>query len=94
MTIHSIADIAGGSATVPLLATVGTRARRIFLGVVGSGTVRVGDANVTSSRGVAVVAATPLTISVSDADETDLIDLNTVNAYVPSGTTLTVSYTQ
>jgi len=91
MTVLTAADITGDDA-VHVLGSAGLAARRIWITAHGSSNARFGDeANVGSSRGVALSADVQYSFSVSDADLTDRIGLNTVAVYVPTGTT--VSYT-
>ena len=91
MTIQTRADIAGADAKVALSSTQGVKARRIWLTASG-GTARFGDANVAVGRGVICPQNVLVTISASDADPTDTIDLTIASVYVPTGTTLTVSW--
>lgn len=91
MTVRSIADITGDNAPHAISSTSGPRARRLFL-TAHSGSARLGDASVTAARGVELPTDVEVTVSASDADPTDSIDLSAVYAYVPSGTTLTISY--
>lgn len=53
----SITDIPGGNATVQI--PLAGPARWVAFGVVGTGTVRIGGANVSASQGTAVVAGPP-----------------------------------
>jgi hypothetical protein len=91
MTIHTIADIIGGSATVALTATQGIFARRIWLTSLTAAS-RFGDASTSASQGVSLPTNVPVVISASDADITDRIDLTKAYVYVASGSTVTVSY--
>lgn len=88
MTILSAADIAGDN-TTHVLGAAGQRARRLFVTAHGSSNARLGDANVSSTRGVELPADVCVVVSASDADPTDSLDLSSVKAYVPTGTTLT-----
>lgn len=90
MVIQTQADIVGANAKVAL-GTAGQRARRLFLTPTG-GKCRFGDVNVAAARGVELNTDVETTISASDADETDSMDMSTVYVYVPSGTTLTVAW--
>lgn len=92
MTAQTIADISGGNAKVPLTATRGLRARSLYLTATG-GTARWGDTNVGSARGNELVENVPTRIDQNGADPTDALDLTTFYLYVPSGTTVTVSWT-
>lgn len=90
MTIQTTADFAGANAKVQLFPTQGGRARRVYLGATG-GTCRFGDTNVAAARGVSIPQNIVVVVEASDADVTDFIDLTTLYAYIPSGTTLTVT---
>ena len=94
MVIQTAADIAGGNAKVAL-GTAGQRARRLFLTshTASSGApARFGDVNVAAARGVELPLDVQVTISASDADPADSIDLSTSYVYVPSGTTVTFAW--
>lgn len=94
MTIHSVADIVGNSTAVQISATEGLRARRLFLCAQTTSNARFGDANVTATQGVELPKDTVVVISASDADPMDTIDLTKAYVYVPSGTTVTVTWVQ
>jgi hypothetical protein len=91
MTIQTEADIAGANAKVQISSTAGAQARRLWLCAFG-GNARFGDVNVAAARGVELKQDVPAVFSASDGDATDTIDLTAAYAYVPSGTTLTVSW--
>ena len=91
MTIQSAADIAGDNA-VHALGAAGKRARRIWLTATGSSNARFGDASVGAARGVALQNGVETTISASDGDIADSIDLSEASVYIPSGTTLSYSW--
>lgn len=91
MTIVPIADIAGANAAVALGAA-GIRARRIWLTASGSSNARFGNASVAAAKGVELPADVLVTISASDADIGDSIDLSIASVYVPSGTTVKATY--
>lgn len=91
MVIHSLPDIVGGNAKVQISATNGLTARRLFLTATG-GTARFGDVNVGAAQGVQLPMGVEVTISASDADVTDSIPLIQAYLYVPSSTTVTISY--
>ena len=90
MTPTSVADIVGANAKVAL-AVVGQRARHIVLTPLG-GNARVGDVNVAAAQGAALIQNVPTILPPNGADPTDCYDLSHVYVYVPSGTTITVSY--
>lgn len=90
MTTVTIADIVGDNAKHRFAASP-IRARRLFLTSL-TGASRFGDINVAAACGVALPASIEVTISASDGDITDSIDLSAVYAYVPSGDTLTITY--
>lgn len=92
MTIHTAADIAGSGAAVQLSSTQGTFARRIWLTAHGSSNARFGGPGVAAAQGVELPADALVTVSASDADISDRIDLTTAYVYVPNGTTLTVAW--
>lgn len=98
MTIQTIPDFVGASGSVPIAAqptsgAANLQARRIFLCAHGSSNARYGDkANVGAARGVELPADTVVTISVSGADITDRIDLTQQGLYIPTGTSVSVSY--
>lgn len=89
MTIQTLPDFVGNNTAVVLAAT--GRAKRIWLTSLSAGT-RVGDANTGAARGVDIVQNVPFVLSASNADETDFLFLNQVYVYVPTGSTLTVTY--
>lgn len=90
MTIQTRADITGADAKV-VIGTAGQAARRIFLTPTG-GKCRFGDTSVSATRGVELNTDVETTVSANDSDISDRIDLTQVYAYVPSGTTLTVTW--
>jgi hypothetical protein len=90
MVIRSLPDITGTGSPIPLVATPGTRARRIFLTAL-SAVARFGDASITATRGVELPVGVEVTISCSDADMTDLIDLSTA-CVLQSGGTVSASF--
>jgi len=91
MTVHTIADIAGSGAAVRLVATPGLRARWILF-CSETGISNVGDANVAAARGVDCPAAVPVLFPQNGADQTDAYDLYNTWAWVPNGSTLTITY--
>ena len=97
MTINTIADIVGDGAKHALATATGStgnpRARKLFLTSTG-GASRYGDTNVAAARGVSLPTGVEVTISASEADPADLIDLTTQYVFVPNGATVTVSWGQ
>lgn len=96
MKIFALPDISGDGAAHQLVAT-STKAKWVSFSAIGNGPVRIGDASVTSSRGVSVpgvatVGGTPVVFPPDGSDMTAIYDLSMIYAYVPSGTTLTISY--
>lgn len=91
MQLISFADIAGSSATVQIAPGSTLQVRFLKLSVIGSGTVRIGDSKVTSAQGVAVVAGEVTDFELDGGDLTELFSMAQVYAYIPSGTTLTVT---
>jgi hypothetical protein len=91
MQIYSIADIAGDNG-VHAIGAATQQARALFLTAVG-GTARFGDlANVGAARGVELPDGVEVAIRSSEADKFDFIQLGEAAAYVPSGTTLTITF--
>lgn len=90
MTVLPIADIAGDNAA-HALGTAGQRARWIKVTASG-GTARLGNSAVAAAVGVLCPQNVPVTLESNGADPTDSYDLAGIEAYVPSGTTLTVTY--
>ena len=88
MTITPLADLVGANSAVPL-ASAGI-ARQVMLTIAtGTGSVRIGDSTVSSSKG-ASVPTTGLILTFSPfLGET--YSLNQIYAYIPTGTTLSVS---
>lgn len=91
MQIYSIADIAGGAATVPI-GTAPQQARALFLTALGTSGVRFGDPSVTASQGVLLPVGAQVVIRASEADKFDHIQLGQASAYIPSGATLTIAF--
>ena len=91
MVVTTIADIAGDNA-VHILGSAKIRARQIYLTATG-GNARIGDAaNVGASRGVAIIQNVPFVLQQDAANPMDSYALETVAVYVPSGTTLSVTF--
>lgn len=89
MVIVELADIAGDNG-VHQIATTGV-ARAVYFSIAtGSGVPRIGSSTTSSSKGIGVPTA-----GLVLQEPTDLNDrwaLSSIYAYVPSGTTLSVSY--
>lgn len=85
----NLADIAGSNAAAPLSSSNVT-ARTVNFVVTGAGTVRVGDSTITSARGLPVTATLPLTLAYAGRDFS--YSLAQLNAYVPTGSTLSIAY--
>jgi hypothetical protein len=90
MQISTLADIAGASTTVPLT-TGAAQARQLTLCAIG-GTARFGDASVGAAQGVELPEGVPVTFGVNNGDRIDTMQLNQAHAYIPTGTTLTITY--
>lgn len=91
MTIQTLPDIAGANAKVQISSVPNSAARRLWITALG-GVARFGDVNVGAARGVELATGVQYIFSASDADDTDTIQLEQAYAYVPAGTTLTVSW--
>ena len=92
MILISFADIAGASATVQIAPGSVQQVRFIKVSVVGNGTVRIGDSNTTATKGLAVTSGSGVTdFELDGGDVTETFAMAQVYAYVPSGTTLTVT---
>lgn len=91
MTVNSLIDITGANATVQLKSTPGTKARHIYLTPIG-GAVRWGNTSTGAGTGNSIPAGVQHVLRANEADVTDLVDLSTVYVYVPTGVTLTISY--
>ena len=93
MTVHTLPDIVGPStATFTIPAGQTNKARWIIFTASGSTAAVVGDSNSGAARGARLVPSIPITYPQNSCDVTDLYDLTNMTAYVPSGTTLTVTY--
>lgn len=91
MTVHTLPDIAGTSLATRLVATSGPRARWILLAS-EVGVSNVGDSLVSATRGVDLPIGIPVLLPENGADPTDTYDLFNTYVFVPSGSTLTVTY--
>lgn len=94
MTLHTLPDVIGGSTATRLVSTPGPRARWIAIAAeTGSSAVAsIGDANVSATRGVDIPIAIPFILPENGADPTDSYDLYNTWVFVPTGTTLTITY--
>lgn len=96
MAFHTPPDIAGDSAVHNLgdyaLAQgyPGLEARSVQFVVSGTGTVRVGDSNTTSSRGLPIPSGGGLTLPY--VGELAFYPLPGIYAYIPTGATLSFSF--
>ena len=90
MQLISVADIVGGNTKVPILA-IANKARFLVLTPLG-GNCRVGDTNTSATQGAAIIQNTTTIIPLDGADLPNTYMLASQFAYVPAGTTLTVSY--
>lgn len=88
MQLVTIADIVGDSAAHALGAG---SVRAIFLTPIG-GTARLGDGSVGAARGVQLQQSVMQAFYADPDDMTARFDLTLVKAYVPTGTTLTITY--
>lgn len=91
--MENLADIVGSNVTAAL-ANPNITARWIIMVVSGSGTVRVGGPSVTSTLGLPIPAGAEFQFPVlsQDAGSTSPYSLREINAYVPTGATLSVAY--
>ena len=96
MVVKTLPDIAGDNAAHQLTASLIYAKWVQFTAAGGTGSPRVGDANVSASRGLAVPSAVASTSPPVDfpivSDPLDNYALNSLYAYVPTGTTLTITY--
>lgn len=91
MTLHTLPDVVGDSTAKRLVSTPGARARWIKL-CSEVGVSNVGDASVLAAQGVDLPAGVPVTLESNGADPTDVYDLYNTWVFVPSGSTLTITY--
>lgn len=92
MTVQTLADIAGDGAKHQLTTSLLTAKYVCFTATGGSTPPRVGDTNVSASRGVAVPIAGPPVELPMPTDTFDVYSLNAIFAFVPNGTTLSITY--
>ena len=90
MTITTVADFtSGGSAQQ--IAAASKECRRLWLTATVAA-ARFGDASVASGQGVELPVGIEVTIAASDSDPTDTIHLDQCYLYVPSGSTVSVTW--
>ncbi len=87
MQMYTIADITGDSAAHQ----IAPAARMIVVSATG-GALRVGDINVTATRGANVAQNTSIILPPDGSDITAKYPAGTVYVYVPSSTTASISY--
>jgi len=100
MLVKELPDIVGANAVAPLYSGTGPLyARGVILTALGSSNATVGDSSVNSTNGVHIPNAAsgglPLELPMhpdGGSSPAVLYDLTTVYVYVPSGTTVNVSY--
>jgi hypothetical protein len=97
MTTQTLPDIPGNGAKQPIAAqpadgSAKIRARRLWLCAHGSSNGRYGDTNVAAARGLELPADQVVTISASDADIADAIDLTQQFLFLPNGTSVSITY--
>jgi hypothetical protein len=90
MTIKTLPDITGDNAKHQLSSS-DIHVRALYFGVIG-GSCRVGDVNTSATQGVQITALRTLQVGPDPGDFGEVVSLDNVYAYVPSGSTLTISY--
>lgn len=89
MQLLTIPDLVGGNAAVVLSST--SRSVRGLIAVATGGAARIGDASVGVAQGAECPKDIPVIIYADPQDISARFDLSELKAYVPSGTTLTLS---
>lgn len=90
MQLVALPDIVGGNAAVALNSSL-INARFYKVSVVGAGTVRIG-VGATIAKGTAITSSSGVVdIELDGSDPSEVFQLSAEQAYVPTGTTLTVS---
>ena len=91
--MENLADITGANATAAV-ATPNITARWVQFIVSGAGTVRIGGSDTSATVGLPVAAGGGLFLPVQsqDSGSTSPYSLREINAYVPTGATLSVAY--
>jgi hypothetical protein len=90
MTINTAADFTS-SGSAQQIASASKECRRLWLTAIGVA-ARFGDANVGAAQGVELPVGIEVTFAASDSDDTDTIHLDQCYLFVPSGSTVTVSW--
>ena len=90
MTITTVADFTHSASAQPI-ATASQECRRLWLTAL-SIAARFGDGNVAATQGVELPVGIEVTIAASDSDPTDTIHLDQCYLYVPSGSTVSVTW--
>ncbi len=90
MQLLDLPDIAGDNAVHPLSAAL-LYARFVKLSAVG-GACRIGGSTVSAARGMQIPSGQTVDLELDGGDITEQFALNQIQAYVPNGTTLTISY--
>jgi hypothetical protein len=85
-----LADISGDNAAHFLTTDATLEATAVYLGAV-AGPMRVGDSTVSSTKGVQVATGGLLVMPPKRPDQGGY-KLSRIKVYVPTGTTLTISY--
>lgn len=94
--VHTLSDISGDNlnhnlgAAAAAVSGLPLQARWIQFIVSGSGTARIGDSTVTSSRGLPIAAVGGQLFPWTG--DNYFYALGAITAYVPSGATLSVAY--
>jgi hypothetical protein len=92
MFLISFPDVVGSGVTVQIAPGSKLQVRFLKLSVVGSGTVRIGDANTSASQGVAITASSGVVdLELDGGDLTETFGMAQVQAYIPTGTSLTIT---
>ena len=91
--MEDLPDIVGSNATAPL-ANPNVTARWVQFIVTGAGTVRLGGPSAGPTRGLPIPAGAGflMPVQTQDGGSTSPYSLREINAYVPTGATLSVGY--
>lgn len=97
IAINTLADIAGDAAPHAIAATGQARWIQFAAPTTNTGVVRVGDANISTARGVPVVAGggmffPPITVDQREDREAHLYDLSTIKYQVAVGDTVSITW--
>lgn len=99
--MNNLPDIAGSNAVVNLGLTaqangfpLGATARWVQVVATGTGTARIGGAQVSATVGLPVIAngGSQFFPAISQGENPPPYNLNALNAYIPAGCTLSVAY--